>query len=131
MFKAVRTPALCQMAGPLFRQTNVAQQAGILTRILGSTEPGGLASLLGRASVPNLSGTPGELTGYGAQPTSLALEKASRLTPAQVQDQDTALHAAQSNPCITDRMRSFCAEHPPCAKTLGGPKRAIVLANVA
>lgn len=102
-----------------------------MTQILGSTEPGGLASLLGGAGAADLSGILGELTGYGAQPTSLALEQASKLTPAQMQDQDTALHAAQSNSCITDRMRSFCAEHPPFAKTLSGPKRAIVLANVA
>lgn len=117
------------MAGPLFRQTNDAQQAGILTQILGSTEPGGLASLLGGARAADLSGILGKLTGDGAQPTNLALEQASKLTPEQ--GQDTALLTAQSNLGVTDRMCSFNAEDPPLAKTLGGVQRAIVLANMA
>lgn len=116
-----QTPPLGQMVSEMFAKANPQQQAGMLNQILGSVNPGVLASLGGV-----LGGLAGQVGGGHAQVTP---QQVSEISPQQVQD--LANHAEQVNPGIFDKLGSFYAQHPQLVKTLGSAALTIALAKMA
>ena len=115
------TPPLGEMVSSMFSKANPQQQAGMLNQILGSVNPGVLASLGGV-----LGGLAGQVGGGHAQVTP---QQVSEISPQQVQD--LANHAEQVNPGIFDKLGSFYAQHPQLVKTLGSAALTIALAKMA
>ena len=129
MFHSNQTPPFGQMAGQLFGQANLTQQAGMLNQILASMGPGVPSSLVNGAQGGGLGAILGPLTRGGAASTTLTPDQASNVTPEQVQV--IASHAEQRNPGIVDEMSEFYAQHAGLINTLGGTALSIDLAKMA
>jgi hypothetical protein len=115
------TPPLGQMVSDMFAKADPQQQAGMLNQILGSLNPGVLASLGGV-----LGGLAGTVGGGHVQITP---QQVSEISPQQVQD--LASRAEQHSPGIFDKLGSFYAQHPQLVKTLGSAALTIALAKMA
>ena len=107
-FASDQTPAIGNMVGQLFGQSNGAQQAGMLNQLLGALGPGVMAGLAGGALGRVMS--PGQ--------TQITPEQASQLTPQQVQD--VVNHANDVHPGVADQLGQFYAQHRGLINTLGG-----------
>src|SRR5664279_2888766 len=75
-FASDQTPAIGNMVGQLFGQSNGAQQAGMLNQLMGVLGHGVMGGLAGGGLGREMS--PGQ--------TQITAEQASQLTPQQVQD---------------------------------------------
>jgi hypothetical protein len=107
-FASNQTPAIGNMVGQLFGQSNGAQQAGMLNQLIGALGPGVMAGLAGGALGRVMS--PGQ--------TQITPEQASQLTPQQVQD--VVNHANEVHPGVADQLGQFYAQHRSLINTLGG-----------
>jgi hypothetical protein len=107
-FASDQTPAIGNMAGQLFGQSNGAQQAGMLNQLIGALGPGVMAGLAG--------GVLGRVMSPGQ--TQITPEQASQLTPQQVQD--VVNHANDVHPGVADQLGQFYAQHRGLINTLGG-----------
>jgi hypothetical protein len=107
-FASNQTPAIGNMVGQLFGQSNGAQQAGMLNQLIGALGPGVMAGLAGGALGRVMS--PGQ--------TQITPEQASQLTPQQVQD--VVNHANEVHPAVADQLGQFYAQHRSLINTLGG-----------
>ena len=107
-FASDQTPAIGNMAGQLFGQSNGAQQAGMLNQLIGALGPGVMAGLAG--------GVLGRVMSPGQ--TQITPEQASQLTPQQVQD--VVNHANEVHPGVADELGQFYAQHRGLINTLGG-----------
>ena len=85
-FASDQTPAIGNMAGQLFGQSNGAQQAGMLNQLIGALGPSVMAGLAG--------GVLGRVMSPGQ--TQITPEQAAQLTPQQVQD--VVNHANEVHP---------------------------------
>jgi hypothetical protein len=117
-FRSDQTPAIGQMVGQLFGNSNGSQQAGLLNQILATLGPAAAGGLAG--------GVLGGVMSPGA--SQVTPDQAARLSPQQVQD--VVEHAHQMNPGIADELASFYAQHSGLIKTLGGAALAIALAKM-
>ncbi|MDE2369206.1 MAG: hypothetical protein KGN16_09550 [Burkholderiales bacterium] len=117
-FRSDQTPAIGNMVGQLFGNSNGAQQAGMLNQIIAALGPAAAGGLAG--------GALGQVLGPGS--TQVTPAQASQLTPQQVQDMVNQAH--QANPGIADQLASFYAQHSGLIKTLGGAAMAIALAKM-
>lgn len=117
-FRADETPAIGEMVGQLFGNSNGQQQAGMLNQIIAALGPAVAASLgggvLGRMMTPGSS--------------QITPDQASQLSPQQVQDVVEQAH--QAHPGIADELASFYAQHSGLIKTLGGAALAIAMAKM-
>jgi hypothetical protein len=107
-FASDQTPAIGNMVGQLFGQSNGAQQAGMLNQLIGTLGPGVMAGLAG--------GVLGNVMSPGQ--TQITPEQASQLTPQQVQD--VVNHANEVHPGVADQLGQFYAQHRGLINTLGG-----------
>jgi hypothetical protein len=107
-FASDQTPAIGNMVGQLFGQSNGAQQAGMLNQLIGALGPGVMAGLAG--------GVLGNVMSPGQ--TQITPEQASQLTPQQVQD--VVNHANEVHPGVADQLGQFYAQHRGLINTLGG-----------
>jgi hypothetical protein len=107
-FRSDQTPAIGNMVGQLFGQSNGAQQAGMLNQLIGALGPGVMAGLAG--------GVLGRVMSPGQ--TQITPEQASQLTPQQVQD--VVNHANEVHPGVADQLGAFYAQHRGLINTLGG-----------
>ena len=114
-FGSDQTPAIGNMAGELFGQSNGVQKAGMLNQLmaaLGPTVMSGLAGgVLGRILQPNQ--------------TQLTPEQAQQLSPQQVQD--VVNHANEVHPGVADQLGQFYAQHRGLINTLGGIAATVAL----
>ncbi|MBU6258405.1 MAG: hypothetical protein KGL18_20960 [Burkholderiales bacterium] len=117
-FRSDQTPAIGNMVGQLFGNSNGAQQAGMLNQIIAALGPAAAGGLAG--------GALGQFLGPGSSQVTSA--QAAQLTPQQVQDMVNQAH--QANPGIADELASFYAQHAGLIKTLGGAAMAIALAKM-
>lgn len=117
-FRSDKTPAMGEMVGQIFGQSNPSQQAGLLNQILASVGP----AVLGGAA----GGILGKMLSPGA--TQLTPEQASQLNPEQVKDIVTRANEAQ--PGVADKLGEFYAEHSTLVKTLGGAALVVALAKM-
>jgi hypothetical protein len=129
MFHSDQTPPFAQMAGQLFGQADPNQRAGMLNQMSGGMGPSVLASLMAGAGGGALGGILGQLTQGGSVHAAITPDKASNLTPEQLEV--IAGHAEQHSPGIIDKMSNFYADHPGLVKTLGSAALAIALAKMA
>lgn len=131
MFHSSQTPPFGQMAGQLFGQANLTQQAGMLNQLLGGMAPAALASLAGGVGGSALSGILSKASPGSTSPSPAAItpEQAAKITPEQVQQ--IASHAEQHSPGIIDRMSGFYAQHPGLVQTVGGAALSIALTKIA
>jgi|APFre7841882630_1041343.scaffolds.fasta_scaffold23134_3 hypothetical protein len=107
-FASDQTPAIGNMVGQLFGQSNGAQQAGMLNQLIGTLGPGVMAGLAG--------GVIGKVMSPGQK--QITPEQASQLTPQQVQD--VVNHANEVHPGVADQLGQFYAQHRGLINTLGG-----------
>jgi hypothetical protein len=107
-FSSDQTPAIGNMVGQLFGQSNGAQQAGMLNQLIGALGPGVMDGLAG--------GVLGKVMSPGQ--TQITPEQASQLTPQQVQD--VVNHANEIHPGVADQLGQFYAQHRGLINTLGG-----------
>jgi hypothetical protein len=107
-FSSDQTPAIGNMVGQLFGQSNGAQQAGMLNQLIGALGPGVMGGLAG--------GVLGRVMSPGQ--TQITPEQASQLTPQQVQD--VVNHANEVHPGVADQLGQFYAQHRGLINTLGG-----------
>ena len=107
-FASDQTPAIGNMAGQLFGQSNGTQQAGMLNQLISALGPGVMAGLAG--------GVLGKVMSPGQ--TQITPEQASQLTPQQVQD--VVNHANEVHPGVADQLGQFYAQHRGLINTLGG-----------
>jgi len=107
-FASDQTPAIGNMVGQLFSQSNATQQAGMLNQLLGALGPGVMGGLAG--------GVLGRVMCTGQ--TQITPEQASQLTPQQVQD--VVNHANEVHPGVADQLGQFYAQHRGLINTLGG-----------
>lgn len=117
-FRSDQTPAIGEMVGQLFGNSNGQQQAGMLNQILATLGPAVAAGLGG--------GVLGGVMSPGSSQITPA--QASQLTPQQVQDVVEQAH--QAHPGIADQLASFYAQHSGLIKTLGGAALAIAMAKM-
>ena len=117
-FRSDQTPAIGEMVGQLFGNSNGLQQAGMLNQILATLGPAAAASLAG--------GVLGGLLKPGSNQITPA--QASQLSPQQVQD--VVEHAHQANPGIADDLANFYAQHAGLIKTLGGAALVVAMAKM-
>lgn len=117
-FRSDQTPAIGDMVGQLFGNSNGNQQAGMLNQILATLGPVAAASLAG--------GVLGKVLSPGSSQITPA--QASQLTPQQVQD--VVEHAHQTNPGIADALAGFYAQHSGLIKTIGGAALAIAMTKM-
>jgi hypothetical protein len=117
-FRAEETPAIGEMVGKLFGNSNGQQQAGMLNQILASLGPAAAASLAG--------GALGNVMSPGS--SQVTPDQAAQLSTQQVQDVVEQAH--QTNPSIADELASFYAQHSGLIKTLGGAALAIAMAKM-
>jgi hypothetical protein len=116
-FRSDQTPAIGEMVGQLFGNSNGQQQAGMLNQILATLGPAA-ASLAG--------GVLGGVMSPGSNQITPA--QASQLTPQQVQD--VVEHAHQTNPRIADELAAFYAQHSGLIKTLGSAALLVAVAKM-
>jgi hypothetical protein len=107
-FRSNQTPAIGDMVGQLFGQSNGNQQAGMLNSLMGSMGPALLATLAGGAISKMMQ--PGQ--------TQITPEQAQKLSPQQVQAIVNEAHA--KDPSVADNLGSFYANHKGLVNTLGG-----------
>lgn len=107
-FGSNQTPAIGNMAGQLFGQSNSGQQAGMLNQLMGALGPSVMAELAG--------GVLGNVMAPGQ--TQITPEQASQLTPQQVEA--VVNHANEVHPGVADQLGSFYAQHKGLINTLGG-----------
>ena len=107
-FASDQTPAIGNMVGQLFGQSNGAQQAGMLNQLIGALGPAVMGGLAG--------GVLGKVMSPGQ--TQITPEQASHLTPQQVQD--VVNHANEVHPGVADQLGQFYAQHRGLINTLGG-----------
>ena len=107
-FASDQTPAIGNMVGQLFGQSNGAQQAGMLNQLISALGPGVMGGLAG--------GVLGRVMSPGQ--TQITPEQASQLTPQQVQD--VVNHANEVHPGVADQLGQFYAQHRGLINTLGG-----------
>ena len=107
-FASDQTPAIGNMVGQLFGQSNGAQQAGMLNQLIGALGPGVMGGLAG--------GVLGRVMSPGQ--TQITSEQASQLTSQQVQD--VVNHANEIHPGVADQLGQFYAQHRGLINTLGG-----------
>jgi hypothetical protein len=107
-FSSDQTPAIGNMVGQLFGQSNSAQQAGVLNQLIAALGPGVMAGLAG--------GVLGRVMSPGQ--TQITPEQASQITPQQVQD--VVNHANEIHPGVADQLGQFYAQHRGLINTLGG-----------
>jgi hypothetical protein len=107
-FASDQTPAIGNMVGQLFGQSNGAQQAGMLNQLIGALGPAVMGGLAG--------GVLGKVMSPGQ--TQITPEQASQLTPQQVQD--VVNHANEVHPGVADQLGQFYAQHRGLINTLGG-----------
>ena len=117
-FRSDQTPAIGDMVGQLFGNSNSSQQAGMLNQILATLGPVAAASLAG--------GVLGKVLSPGSSQITPA--QASQLTPQQVND--VVEHAHQTNPGIADALAGFYAQHSGLIKTIGGAALAIAMTKM-
>ncbi len=117
-FRSDETPAVGEMVGNLFGNSNGQQQAGMLNRILAALGPATAASLGG--------GVLGRVMSPGSN--QITPEQASQLSPQQVQE--VVENAQQTNPGIADELASFYAQHSGLIKTLGGAALVVAMAKM-
>jgi hypothetical protein len=117
-FRSDQTPAIGEMVGQLFGNSNGQQQAGMLNQILATLGPAAAASLAG--------GVLGGVMSPGSSQITPA--QASQLTPQQVQD--VVEHAHQTNPGIADELAGFYAQHSGLIKTLGSAALLVAVAKM-
>lgn len=118
VFRSDQTPAIGQLVGQLFGNSNGSQQAGMINQILAALGPVAAASLGG--------GVLGSVMSPGA--SQVTPDQAARLSPEQVQA--VVDHAHQINPGIADGLASFYAQHSDLIKTLGGAALGIAMAKM-
>ncbi len=114
-FRSDQTPAIGNMVGQLFGQSNSNQQAGMLNSLMGALGPTVLATLAG--GVLSKVMQPGQ--------TQITPEQAQQLTPQQVQD--VVNHAHDVNPSVADNLGSFYANHKGLINTLGGVAATVAM----
>jgi len=114
-FASDKTPAIGNMAGQLFAQSNGTQQAGMLNQLMGALGPGVMAGLAG--------GVLGKVMSLGQ--TQITPGQASQLTPQQVQD--VVNHANDVHPGVADELGQFYAQHKGLINTLGGIAASIAM----
>lgn len=107
-FASEQTPAVGNMVGQLFAQSNSAQQAGMLNQLIGALGPGVMGGLAG--------GVLGRVISPGQ--TQITPDQAAQLTPQQVQD--VVNHANEVHPGVADQLGQFYAQHRGLINTLGG-----------
>ena len=117
-FRSDQTPAIGNMVGQMFGNSNGSQQAGMLNQILASLGPAAAASLAG--------GLLGRVMSPGS--SQLTPAQASQLTPDQVQVVVDQAH--QASPGIADELAGFYAQHAGLIKTLGGAALAIAMVKM-
>lgn len=117
-FRSDQTPAIGDMVGQLFGNSNGSQQAGMLNQILASLGPAAAASLAG--------GVLGRVMSPGS--SQITPTQASQLTPDQVQA--VVENAHQTSPGIADELAGFYAQHAGLIKTLGGAALAIAMVKM-
>jgi hypothetical protein len=114
-FASDQTPAIGNMVGQLFGQSNGAQQAGMLNQLIGTLGPGVMAGLAG--------GVLGKVMSPGQ--TQITPAQASQLTPQQVQD--VVNHANETHPGVADQLGQFYAQHRGLINTLGGIAASVAM----
>lgn len=114
-FGSSQTPAIGNMVGQLFSQSNSTQQAGMLNQILAALGPGVAGGLAG--------GVLGNLMSPGQ--TQVTPDQASQLTPQQVQD--VVNHANDVHPDLPNVLGQFYAQHKGLVNTLGGVAATVAL----
>ena len=107
-FGSDKTPAIGDMAGQLFGQSDGAQKAGMLNQLIGALGPAAMAALGG--------GVLGKVMQPGQ--TQITPEQAQQLSPQQVQD--VVNHANEVHPGVADQLGQFYAQHRGLINTLGG-----------
>ena len=107
-FGSNQTPAIGNMAGQLFGQSNSGQQAGMLNQLINALGPTVMAGLAG--------GVLGKVMSPGQ--TQITPEQASQLTPKEVEA--VVNHADEVNPGVADQLGNFYAQHKSLINTLGG-----------
>ena len=117
-FRSDQTPAIGDMVGQLFGNSNSQQQAGVLNQILATIGPAAAAGLAG--------GLLGKLLKPGSNQVTPA--QASQLSPQQVNEVVEGAH--QANPGIADDIANFYAQHAGLIKTLGGAALVVAMAKM-
>lgn len=107
-FGSNQTPAIGNMAGQLFGQSNSGQQAGMLNQLINALGPTVMAGLAG--------GVLGKVMSPGQ--TQITPAQASQLTPKEVEA--VVNHADEVNPGVADQLGNFYAQHKSLINTLGG-----------
>ena len=107
-FGSDQTPAIGNMAGQLFGQSDGAQKAGMLNQLMAALGPTVMAGLAG--------GVLGKVMNPGQ--TQVTPEQAQQLSPQQVQD--VVNHANEVHPGVADQLGQFYAQHRGLINTLGG-----------
>jgi hypothetical protein len=114
-FASDQTPAIGNMVGQLFGQSNSSQQAGVLNQLIGALGPGVMGGLAG--------GVLGRVMSPGQ--TQITPEQASQLSPQQVQD--VVNHANEVHPRVADQLGQFYAQHRGLINTLGGIAASVAM----
>jgi hypothetical protein len=114
-FRSDQTPAIGNMVGSLFGQSNGNQQAGMLNSLMGGLGPTVLATLAG--GVISKLMQPGQ--------TQITPEQAAKLSPEQVQELVNEAHA--KDPSVADQLGGFYANHKGLINTVGGIAATIAM----
>lgn len=114
-FASEQTPAVGNMVGQLFAQSNGAQQAGMLNQLIGALGPGVMGGLAG--------GVLGRVMSPGQ--TQITPDQAAQLTPQQVQD--VVNHANEVHPGVADQLGQFYAQHRGLINMLGGVAATVAM----
>jgi hypothetical protein len=117
-FRSDQTPAIGQMVGQLFGNSNAAQQAGMLNQLIATLGPAAAGVLAG--------GALGKVMSPGA--SQITAEQAEQLSADDVQR--IVDHAHEARPGIADALGNFYAQHAGLIKTLGGVALTVALAHV-
>jgi hypothetical protein len=121
-FRSDETPPFEKMIANLFGQSNAAQKAGLLNRLLGALSPQDVARIAGGA------GGLGAIAG-AATPGTVTPQQAEQVSPDAVQT--LAREAAAHDPSIMDRAADFYAEHPTLVKAVGAAALALMLSKMS
>jgi hypothetical protein len=117
-FGSKETPAVGNMVGQLFGQSNSVQQAGMLNQLMRALGPMVVAGLASGALAKIMK--PGQ--------TEITPEQAAKLSPEVVQD--VVNQANDSHPGIADQMGEFYAQHKSLIHILGGLAATIALTQM-
>jgi hypothetical protein len=117
-FGSKETPAVGNMVGQLFGQSNGAQQAGMLNHLMRALGPMVVAGLA--------SGALGKILKPGQ--TEITPEQAAKISPEVVQE--VVNQANDSHPGIADQMGEFYAQHKGLIHILGGLAATIALTQM-